>query len=185
MSAKGDPRARVLNQVIAMELEMFMAVRTSEPSACQEHPEAFRVMRWMTHSVLPEELLLSYLEDLEQAKRTSRNLMTEKYARMDDRIPKIKESPLIKDILDIETKWAAGLAQKYPLTFKVGSAGFKNYLSCELETFSDRTLELYHKVVTEAEREDRNLVEERYSNLFKRLGYGSIEGREQAAKSVR
>jgi hypothetical protein len=183
MSAKGDQGARVLDQVIALELKMFMAVRASEPSACQEHPEVFKVMRWMTHSVLSLEILKSYLIDLEEARAQGRNLMTEKYARMEDKIPRSKENDLIDEIVAIEMEWMRSLGNKYPLTFRGGNPGFRNYLSSELETYSDKTLDLYHEAVTEARSEGRNLAEERYDNLFRRLGYGSVEGREKAARS--
>jgi hypothetical protein len=183
MKLNGDMRASVVDQVVAMELEMFMAVPTSEPSACQEHPEVFKVMRWMTHSVLSEEILQSYLDDLEAARAKGRNLMTEKYARMENKIPKSNKNERIDEIVGIEMEWIGSLKKKYPLTFKGGNPGFRNYLSSELETYSDKTLRLYHEAVTEARREGRNLAEERYDNLFRRLGYGSVGGREKAARS--
>jgi hypothetical protein len=41
---------------------------------------------------------------------------------------------------------------------------FRLYVTSELETYSDRTLELYYGAVREALRARRNLVEERYRN---------------------
>jgi len=182
MTTEKNARQELMEKIIEMELDMFLRVRASEPAACQEHPEAFRTMRWMAHSVLPLEVLLSYLNDLQEARRLDRNLMTEKYARMENKIPKIKESPLIDEIVQVESRWLGSLTEKYPLTFKGETAGFQNYLACELETYSDRTLEVYHQVILEAKTANRNLVEERYNNLFEKLGYGSIAGREEQAR---
>lgn len=127
----------------------------------------------MTHSVLSTETLESYLGDLNKAKVVSRNLLTEKYARMDNKIPPLKTNPTIDNVVKIEERWMKELSEKYPHTFKVGTS-FKAYLSSELETYSDKTLTLYFKDVSKAEKEGRNLAEERYTMLFKQTGYGSI-----------
>jgi len=171
---EGGNREELLNEIIEIELRMFDQVRTSEPSLCKDRPGTFKVMRGMTHSVLSTKTLQSYLEDLQKAKAEGRNLLTEKYARMDNRIPPLKTNPIIDDIVEIEAHWMEELSQKYPRTFKRGP-GFKIYLSSELETYSDETLKLYFGDVSRAEKEGRNLTEERYTKLAKQIGYGSID----------
>ena len=49
-----------------------------------------------------------------------------------------------------------------------------DYLRSELETYSNQTLELYSKDVSDAIEEGRNLVKEHYTFLFQTLEYGSI-----------
>jgi len=171
-------RKELLDNIIKLELDMFERVRTSEPSLCKERPETFRVMRRMTHSVLSTETLESYLGDLQKAESEGRNLLTEKYARMDNRIPPLKSNPIIDNIVEIEARWMEELSQKYPRTFKRG-AGFKIYLSSELETYSDETLKLYSRDVSRSEKGGRNLAEERYTKLAKQIGYGSIDELEE------
>ena len=171
---EGGNREELLNEIIEIELRMFDQVRTSEPSLCKDRPGTFKVMRGMTHSVLSTKTLQSYLEDLQKAKAEGRNLLTEKYARMDNRIPPLKSNPIIDNIVEIEARWMEELSQKYPRTFKRGP-GFKIYLSSELETYSDETLKLYFGDVSRAEKEGRNLTEERYTKLAKQIGYGSID----------
>ncbi len=39
---------------------------------------------------------------------------------------------------------------------------FRLYITSELETYSDQTLDLYYRAVLDARRARRNLVEERY-----------------------
>jgi hypothetical protein len=182
MSRKNISREELVKSIIEIELGMFERVRSHEPSLCQERPEAFKMMRGITHSVLSIKTLESYLKDLHEAKVKDRNLITEKYARMENRIPPLKTNPIIDDIVEIEERWSKELSQKYPRTFK-GGFGFKVYLSCELETYSDKTLQLYFKDISKALEEKRNLAEERYTSLFQQLGYSSIAEAEKKARA--
>ena len=108
------------------------------------------------------------------------NLMEMKYARIDDLVPPLSTSPFIDKIVDIEGGWMKDLAGKYPLAFK-GRAEYSAgiYLRSELETYSDRTLELYFGDVSRAAAEGRNLTEERYTFIFKQIGFDSIEAMER------
>ena len=173
---------KIINEIIDNEWDMFDHVRASEPSACQEHPKAFRLMRWMSHSVLPTKVLQSYLNDLLKAVQEGRNLITEKYARMENKIPYGLLNPKIQTIVCIESEWKELLSDKYPLTIQHGSGDFQKYMACELSTYSDETIELYYEAVMEAKETNRNLVEERYANLFKKLGYQSISAREERSR---
>ena len=177
-----DDRSALIDRILAIELDMFEQVRTEEPSLCQECPGVFRTMRGTSHSVLSTETMASYLKDLQEASAEGRNLMTEKYARMDERIPTLKLSQTIDDIVEIESRWMKELSRKYPNSFR-GGEGFRRYLSCELETYSDRTLELYRRDVFAADKEGSNLAEEAYIKLFQQLGYGSIAEVEERARA--
>ena len=179
MTNEKEIRKELLNSIIEIELGMFEQIRTSEPSPCKDRPETFRVMREMTHSVLSTETLQSYLGDLQVARTEGRNLLTEKYARMDNKIPPLKTSQLIDDIVKIESHWIKELSQKYPHSFKSVPDGFELYLSSELETYSDETLKLYSGDVSRAKKERRNLAEERYTGLFQQIGYSSIDEMER------
>ena len=101
--------------------------------------------------------------------------MIEKYARMDDRIPPLSESPLLDAIADMELEFLIEAARQYPHTIKVGDhTFFRKYMRCELETLSDRTLELYAEELKKAREESRNPVLERYDYLWSTLGEGSL-----------
>lgn len=173
----------LLRRIVEIELGMFERVRVAEPTRCQERPEAFKAMRTMTHSALSAETLAAYLEDLEKALSENRNLMTLKYARMEGKIGPLKENPLIHDIVQTEQRWMSDLARKYPRVVK-GGPGFAPYLSAELETYSDKTLEFYFRDISRAVTEGRNLAEERYDYLFRRIGYGSIAEAEERARKA-
>jgi len=165
----------LIEKIIAEEQKMFLSVNAREHSACQDQPETFKLMRWMSHSVLSQATLASYLVDLESAHEEERNLMTEKYARMENLIPPIKNSPVIHDIAAIELRWMRAFRKKYPRIIQDNPADFERYLRCEYETYSDCTLHLLNKDIQNALSRNLNLVELRYRNLFKRMGYDSLD----------
>lgn len=169
-------RKAVLDEIIARELDMFLAVNNEGGMAdCQQRPETFRVMRRMTHDVHDDEVLASYLEDLRRAEREGRNVMVEKYARMDDRLPPLSLSPLLDDIADAETAFLHEACQRYPHVIKSNGKGiFRRYLRCELETLSQATLTLYASEVHRAVQEGRNLAVERHECLARLLGRASL-----------
>lgn len=178
MNKQNEIRDILIEEILKIELEMFQNVRSRGYASCQEQPKAFRMMRWMGHSVLSDETLASYLDDLKQAQENGRNLMTEKYARMEGLIPALKEDPRIAGIIDeiaeVETSWMLEFSEKYPGISR-GGEGFYMYLKSELETYSDRTLELYNRDLFDAKEQGINLAEKSYTNLFLRLGYESLD----------
>jgi hypothetical protein len=171
-------KENLIKIVVELEWNMFSAVNASEPNSCQENKKTFQIMRWMSYSVLNEEILKSLLDNLNSAIDEGRNLMTEKYGRMERKIPPFKDSSSIQEIADTELVWMKEVAQKYPLTFQGDDEKFINYLKCELETYSDKSLELYSTFVKNSIEGGINLIEERYNNLFKKMGYESLTDKE-------
>ena len=140
-------------------------------------------MRRSSYELWSEEALRKYLKHVKSAVSDGRNLMTERYARMDRMIPPLNLNPLIDKIVDIEVNWADETFREYPHIFRNDSLlGFKIYLKCELETYSDEVLEAYYRDLEKAKNEGRNLVKEKYLNLFKKLGYKSLEEVNDSAK---
>lgn len=180
MNTQSATRDTLLNEIIEMELAMFLATPNEGGAAhCQQNPDAFRMMRWMAHCIHSEATLLSYYHDLQAAQINDRNLMIEKYARMDDRIPPVSTSPLVDSIAAAESAWLDEAAALYPHALQGnGSDIFKRYISCELETLSDDTLEHYNNEVQSALQNKQNLVMDRHNLLCQRLGYESLAARE-------
>jgi hypothetical protein len=175
--------SELIEEIVKLELEWFMSVRTIYPSRCQEHPKVFELMRRSTYELWSGETLRKYLEHIKDADSNGRNLMTEKYARMDRMIPPLSLNPLIDKIVEIESGWTEEIFKKYPHIFRNDSLmGFKIYLKSELETYSDEVLESYYRDLEKAKNEGRNLVQEKYLNLFKKLGYKSLEEVNDSAK---
>ena len=177
-----NARQQLISDIVERELVMFLNTPSEGgPASCQQRPDAFRIMRAMAHCVHHEATLLSYLNDLQQAEVTGRNFMLEKYARMGDQLPPLSESPHIARIAATEAAWMEEAARLYPRSLQSqGGDHFLRYISCELETLSDQTLDLYREEVEEALEAGRNLVVERHDFLCQKLGFASLADREAA-----
>lgn len=176
MFAKQD----IIEEILNIEWEMFQNVKSSIPAPCQDNPESFREIRASIYENWAEALLESYLHDLMQAKEKGRNLVTEKYARMDGLLPPLPRNPKIDEIVQIETEWQEELRQRYPALYDTvcrttDSTGdgnnFSIYLRAELETYGDKTIELYHAQVEQAEKDGENLSIRMLERLVKKGGY--------------
>ncbi|WP_428565184.1 MAG: DUF4125 family protein [Solidesulfovibrio sp. DCME] len=178
-----EDRETLITRIVALEQDMFERISTYERSPCQDRLKTFRLMRWMTHSVLPTDILLSYLEDLRLAQEAGRNLMTEKYARIDEAIAR-DDGPraMVDRIVSVEDAWMAEVRQAFPRSFPRGGEGFHAYVESEMETYSPRTLSMLDTFVGQARQQGRNLVRERYENLFRRLGYESLTAFEETMR---
>lgn len=117
-------REVALAEIIERELAMFLATNNEGGvSECQTGPDTFRAMRKMAHSAHEDAVLDSYLADLRQAEVNSRNLMVEKYARMDDRLPPLSKSPLLDEIADAEEAFLHEAQARYPHVIKATGRG--------------------------------------------------------------
>jgi hypothetical protein len=176
-----------------LELEMFLTVPTEQKASCQDYPDSFRLHRRAQFAVWSEDTLRSYLKDLEKAQTDGINLMTYKYARMDDLIPCRNKSPLIRKIVYVQYRWQQEMFRKYPYFMKGArpvsrsddseyKTSFETYLQGELETYSDKTLELLYRDIKDKEKRGINMSEEVYDFLVKMMGYSSLEDAEKKAQ---
>lgn len=181
-------KSEFLDKVLEMEWQMFVRVKSAHHAACQSAPNNFKMIRSSLFETWTEEMLESYLDDLRQAETDQRNLLTEKYARMDNLIPPLSNNPLIKIIVAIENAWQNELQQRYPALYQrccrsMDQTGdgknFSIYLGCELETYGDSTLELYYENLTTAVEQDRNLAIESMQRLVCKNGYRDLAHAEQ------
>lgn len=171
-----EDRQRLMNRIIDMEADMFVKVNEgkTDKAECQTQLKTFRSMRNMSFAVLSDETLQSYYEDLKFAVLDGRNLVMEKYARMDNLIPPLNDNGLIDEIVRIEKGWMQELHAKYPHAIGM-SPQFENYEHSELETYSDETIASYHRDVVTARQMGLNLVEARYKVLYQGMGFKSLD----------
>lgn len=177
-------RNEIMQRIIELETEMFTSLNAEEKVPANTIP-AFKEMRRMTYSVLSDKTITLWLRDLEAAKAEGRNVMTEKYALIGGQIPPLQINTQIKNIVDVEEKWMKELAYKYPLSIKREQANaelFRKYALCELQTWSPDTISSYLDDVKKAMEAGRNLVEERYDNLYQNIGKGTLRDVEESLK---
>jgi len=181
-------RKAALDTVLDLEWAMFSQVRSSRPVRCQRSPETFRSVRGSLFATWTYPMLTSYRCDLVAARDQGRNLLTEKYARMDGLIGPLTVNPLIEVIVDIETEWQRELKGRYPALYRLccrhtdlseDGSDFAVYLHCELETYGYDTLDLYYENVKAAKGDRRNLATEALHHLVQAAGYGGLDQAEK------
>ena len=157
-------------EIIDKEVALLRDAVKAKLMAAQ-NPEAFAITRWLTHVVHGEEFLKSYLDDLAAAKEKGRNLIADKFARLSNTLPPLTDNPRVDAIAQAEAAWMRQAAERYPHAISAApEEEFRRFVACELETLSDRSLDLYFGEVQAALVAGRNFVIVRHSVLCRRMG---------------
>ena len=194
-------------EVIRREWDQFQRTENEGGRAsCQGNWPMFHQMRASQFMTWPEDLLRSYLDDLDEANRVDRNLVTEKYARMmastapdeyreriEPFIPRLSDERVARQerVIAVQVAWARDFRGRYP---KLGAAmrvlttaedtpedtSFETYLRGELGTYSDRTMALYEAMVENLQAAGRNLTEQTVANTVRLGGFADLEEAEAA-----
>lgn len=197
----------LVEEVIRREWDQFQRTENEGGRAsCQGNWPMFHQMRASQFMTWPEDLLRSYLDDLDEANRVGRNLMTEKYARMmastapdeyreriEPFIPRLSDERIARQerVIDVQVAWARDFRGRYP---RLGAAmrvlttaedtpedtSFETYLRGELGTYSDRTMALYEAMVENLQAAGRNLTEQTVANTVRLGGFADLEEAESA-----
>ena len=181
----------LIEQILNIEWHMFSRVQSATPAPCQRAPDRFQKIRGSNYEMWTKGMLESYLCDLKMAQEAGRNLVTEKYARMDNLIPPLNTNPLLSKIVAIETKWQTEIMQEFPAIYDrlcrnpsqvQNGSNFSIYLRCELETYSDKTIQLYYQHVKKAVDKGRNIALAALQKLIKKGGYRDLDQAEKYLK---
>ncbi len=172
-----DEKRGIVDEILEIEVEMFLRVPTGEEPSGRAHMEAMKTHRRGQFAAWSRTTCEGYLEDLKRARADGRNLMTLKYARMDNLVPRLSLNPLVTQIRNHYIRWQQEIIDHYPNTMRGGRDidDFANYLSCELETYSDDTLALLWKDVQTHAEAGRNMSREVYEALAVQSGYASLD----------
>jgi len=191
----------LIKNILQAEWDMFQRVRNvgGRRASCQEDSKTFDIMRSSQFKSWSKDALESYLNDLVEAKKEGRNLLTEKYARMmastsPSEYANIKHSlppinpdvpGLIEKVLEIVHEWETEVLKKYPKVFERGRflesfddsperTSKMTYLKGELLTFSLKTLRLYYNSLMGMKSKNINGSEVILEEMVKSYGYKSI-----------
>jgi hypothetical protein len=155
---------------------------------CQEQPEVFKAIRISNFVHWSEATLESYWSDLLEAQNHKRNLMTEKYARMEGMMPPVdaETALLIDKIVKQECQWLESIAMQSPHLkpvrpiYSVDDSPYvvssETYSRGELATYSTRTLKLYLQDVMDMASKNINRIElifDTMSEKFQAIGITS------------
>jgi hypothetical protein len=183
----------IIEQILELELVMFLTLPTTHRYSCQEDPDSFRIHRRAQFAAWSTPTLESYLMDLLQARKAERNMVAVKYARMEGILPCENFSPLIKAIVDLALAGQKRFIADYPCLMRGGRllskeedapglTSFETYLRGELETYSEKTLELLYGDIVDLQKSGTNLSEATYRNLVRQWGFDSLEALEEALR---
>lgn len=187
----------LVDKIVEIEWSYFTNLKnTGGRASCQDNREEFFLTRKSQWESLNEDILKSYLDDLEEYKRNKRNPLFEKYAYMmqythKDEYEKIKEylpkknienEEIIDKIEAIIMKWEIKFSEKYPKISRVARAidtndegklaSIRTYLRGEHSTYSVKTNTLYYNYISSLKY---NLVEEIYSKIICKKGFKSLD----------
>lgn len=196
-------RKELQQQIVEREWDMFQKVHGIDGRAsCQDDLKTFLIMRLSQFEGWDEEVLTSYLEDLEEAKAQERNLVMEKYAYMMEEtdpvyflsiqalLPPISEEKrlMAEKITEYYMAWEREADILYPNVRKQGrptegvsvdgTVSVQNYLKCELYTYSERTLALF--ILSIEKDSSYNRYKKTMEKMVQAYGYDSLEEAEQA-----
>jgi hypothetical protein len=180
---------RIIDAILEIELAMFLTVNPQPTSSCQEYPESFKLHRRAQFAPWSVATLGSYLEDLREAQEAGKNLMRQKYARMQGLFEHPNPIPLLEEIVRLKIDWQKEMFLKYPAVMKgarpLSDAGlsaqmtsFETYAREELATYSNRTLKLLHADLLSKRDQGINMSEEVYDYLVRQSGYPSLAAAE-------
>ena len=190
----------LIENIIALEWEAFDKVDNEGGRAdCQDDYETFYIMRKSQYLIWTKPLLQSFLKDLEKAKESGWNLITEKYARMmestcKEEYEKLKDSlpfvskekkAVVNQIVQIQVGFMEEFAKEFPRV--AGNArvihtsedtyfrtSYETYLRGELLTYSDETLKLYGQFIVSLAGDNKNPAKMIMENTAKMYGYTDL-----------
>ncbi|KUK52949.1 MAG: hypothetical protein XD78_1584 [Desulfotomaculum sp. 46_296] len=194
-------RKELILKIVGKEFVMFQNVKDMYGRAsCQDNPKTFKIMRTSQFTGWSTGALESYLNDLDDAAGSNRNLLAEKYARMMQStlplkyfeikhlLPELDQETilLVNKIVAIEVEWQKAAMNKYPDIVGRGrpiyssqdsstSTSMETYIRGELLTYSRKTLDLYYQNCLRLKSKGINGAVVTLLAMVKMHGYGTLE----------
>lgn len=209
LKAMSENKKKLVDQIVAEEWEQFQKARNEGGEAeCQHNWPTFEIMRKSQFYTWDEEVLQSYLNDLTEAAQTGWNMVAEKYARMmehtaptqykalEKSLPPRSEARrnLQEQLAKIYMQWTREMHERYPDLMKTGrhvsededsewDTSSETYLKGELGTYSEKTIQLYGRMMVNSLKQNKNQVEDNMNYMVHFYGYKTLEqANEQCAK---
>ena len=201
---KPERRNLVIEQILRVEWEMLQKVAGIDGRAgCQEEWQTFHIMRYSYYNAWSNEMLKSYMKDLDEAFRDKRNLVMEKYAYMMEftdpeyyqtklmpYLPKLEEESrrMIDEIAAYLVACDKEFAAKYPKLSQKGrpieaknnggETSAETYTKGELRTYSKFTLKSFADHIKKCREEGTNFAFRVKDKMVQMYGYTSVDDAE-------
>ncbi|MBR5406089.1 MAG: DUF4125 family protein [Lachnospiraceae bacterium] len=203
-NAAGISDREAVNELIMLEWQAFdKVINEGGRASCQDDYATFSIMRRSQYDTWTDEMLDSFIDDFYSANERGWNLITEKYARMEqstapeeyaklkDELPPVSEAKaaIVDQIVDIQVGWMEEFASRYPKAAARSrsirssedtkdNTSYETYLRGELLTYSDRTLALYGQFIVKLAGNRENLAFMIMENTAKAYGYSGLDDME-------
>ncbi len=199
----GSERESV-NELVMLEWQAFdKVINEGGRASCQDDFGTFSIMRRSQYDTWTDEMLDSFIDDFYNANERGWNLITEKYARMEEstapeEYEKIKDSlppvsdaqkAIVDQIVGIQVDWMEEFAANYPKAAgrarsirasedTKDNTSYETYLRGELLTYSERTLALYGQFIVKLAGNRQNLACMIMENTARAYGYDGLDDME-------
>lgn len=176
----------LIDEIVVVEKEMFLAVKTEGECECQADIDSFTFHRKVQFMSWDAPTLRLYRDHIKKSWRQDINLMTIKYARMEEQIPSYSRNPLIHKILNQLIAWQREMKDRYPKIMAksrpvteadhppLGVRSFERYMSSELETYSDDVLSSLYDRLQYCIKNGINMSMLSYEYMVHALGFESL-----------
>ena len=194
-------KEELINEILEREWNFFTnASNVGGRASCQDNKTEFVIMRKSQWETLPQEILESYLDDLQEAENKRVNIVVEKYARMMEYSSPVEyaaikrhlqeisyeKKEIANKIVEIYLNWEKEVMDKYPKISGKGrplysksdtleTTSIETYLRGELYSYSKKTNELYYQYIKKCVEENKNLALENIRNIVIKKGFESLE----------
>ena len=198
-------KEKIIEKILEKEWKYFSNLNNIGGRAdCQDNREDFIIMRKSQWETFNEEILLSYLEDL----NSKNNPLFQKYAQMmkynsPEEYKKIKDilekaseekTDLVNKIMFIYMEWEKEFFERYPIFSSMGrplysseddniETSIETYLRGELLSYSEKTLKLYLNYVIDNKEKNINLAIKNMDNLARMQGFNDSDEVEEYYKN--
>lgn len=203
---KPEKRNLIIEQLIRAEWEMLRTVEgIGGKAGCQEEWPTFHIMRYSYLFAWSDQMLRSYMRDIDEAFQGNRNLVTEKYAymmeytdpdyyrsRLEPYLPEQDDEmrTMINEIAEYMVGCDRELAQKYPKLSSKGrpieaakdsgtDTSAETYVKGELKTYSRFTIKHFLDYIRTCKGEGVNFAFLVKDKMVKMYGYESLEDAER------
>ena len=199
-------KEEIINEILEREWIFFTnANNVGGRASCQDNKTEFVIMRKSQWETLPQEILESYLDDLQEAENKRVNIVVEKYARMMEYSSPVEyeaikyylheisyeKKEIANKIVEIYLNWEKEVMGKYPKLSKCGRplystadtlevTSIETYLRGELYSYSKKTNKLYYQYIKKCVEENKNLALENIRNIVIEKGFESLEEAENS-----
>ena len=201
-----EEKARRIRDIVSKEWEMFQKVEgIGGRAGCQDQFPTFNIMRSSQFLAWDTGTLDCYLQDLNKARVSGRNLITEKYAymmestdpeyyrqKLQPHLPPVEQSKLllIRRILELLILWDQEVSREFPklsqrgrpleaAADKSGITSVETYMGGELKTYSEETLRSLLNHLTAEKAQGGNVVRKILEFTTQQYGFASLEDAEK------